>query len=246
MNLLQFREFFATQSGRYDLVNPDTFADDGIDRYIQHAQKYLDHRVEIRQMLGQETYTLNASTVSLLVDFSEVHDVYLLDASESKQVRLQRLELHEARLLYNKSADFEGLEADTPLYYVIGNTRSVNSVPVQDIRRKLLFLPPSSTQEEILIEGVIMHKELREDGDENFWTNEYPITLSLAVQLILEKVQRNSAGVNDLAAALEDELIALDMETVGENQHKQDYRSNSWKYVNEQPIPYRASQSTTG
>jgi hypothetical protein len=117
---------------------------------------------------------------------------------------------------------------------------------VQDIRRKLLFLPPSSTQEEILIEGVIMHKELREDGDENFWTNEYPITLSLAVQLILEKVQRNSAGVNDLAAALEDELIALDMETVGENQHKQDYRSNSWKYVNEQPIPYRASQSTTG
>jgi hypothetical protein len=244
MNLRQFREFFAKQSGRYDLIDPTEFSNNGIDLYINAAQGHLDRRVEIREMLGEATYTLNADTVSLLVDFSAVHDVYLVDSSENKQTRLQRLDLHEARILYQNSATFEDIDSDTPIYYVIGNTRTPTSVPVQDVRRKILLLPPPNTQETILVEGTILHKKLVEDGDENFWTISHPFILSLAVQLMLEKAQRNTQGIRDMTEALEEELKYLDMETVEENAHQRDHRANSWRYVNEQPIPYRSTQNS--
>jgi len=241
MNYKDIKQLFAQHSGRWDLVNPTTLEDHGAGVFIRAGQRYLDRRVDVGSALAEAEFTLAASAYSLTLPIRAVQSVHIIESTGVRPLyRLATIE--EARRNYS-TADFSSLTAGTPQAYFVGIPRSSANNPADDIKKKIIILPPTSAQVTIKVRGLLYQKELREDNDTNFWTLSEPLMLVQAAMLQVEMLYRNTEGINDLSLALEQMIFNLELDTIEEQSFGQDRVLSPWRYIDELEIPYGPSQN---
>ena len=225
MNLVQFREFFAKQSGRYDLVNRSDWSNNGLDEYIRAALRHLDRIVETDSFLAEQEYTWAIGDTSRDIPFRTISEVWVKD-SEDNESKLEKLTVTEVKQQFPASQTFTGV----PTHYTHAVTRKAASTPFLETTTRILLLPTTTEVATVTIRGTTFSLPLNKDEDSNFWTVAEPFTLSMTVQLMLEFAHRNSAGANDLLAALTELVKGITYDTIENDQAFQDFRSNSWRH----------------
>ena len=237
MNLLQFREFFREQSGRYDLVTA-TFADNGADNLINAGQRYLDRLVDIPAGIGR--YFIDISAGDALVKFTDCRAVLeawcIGENSNGEIVRtpLTKYTQAELRGINKKTLEagytemFSEIDQARPLYYTVSQLRMVNKTGggiggLMDVvatghqtYNGLVLMPPSDSDYSIEVVGHFYSAELSADDDSTFWTEQHPTLLYAATMREIEKIHRNTAGRADWEQAIQADIVTIDMDGVAE------------------------------
>lgn len=232
MNLLEVRQQFIEQSGRYDLVTDlYSYVDNGADYYISAAARELD--VEIFQVLNAMAVRYEvispSSTFVSLPRCRTIENVWVIDSNGRSQ--LNYLSLPELR---NLGASSEGM----PKYYAPVNARQVPDMSElsesdQDYIRGLVttfessyrgvaISPANETKMAVEVHGNFYSALLKNDDDENYWTSAYPDILIKGAMRELERSYRNRQGAEDLSAAISEQLSKLDMDIAMDQASKTD------------------------
>ena len=232
MNLLEVRQQFIEQSGRYDLVTDlYSYVDNGADYYISAAARELD--VEIFQVLNAMAVRYEvispSSTFVSLPRCRTIENVWVIDSNGRSQ--LKYLSLPELRNLGTSS---EGM----PKYYAPVNARQVPDMSElsesdQDYIRGLVttfessyrgvaISPANETKMAVEVHGNFYSALLKNDDDENYWTSAYPDILIKGAMRELERSYRNRQGAEDLSAAISEQLSKLDMDIAMDQASKTD------------------------
>jgi len=232
MNLLEVRQQFIEQSGRYDLVTGlYSYVDNGADYYISAAARELD--VEIFQVLNAMAVRYEvispSSTFVSLPRCRTIENVWVIDSNGRSQ--LNYLSLPELRNLGTSS---EGM----PKYYAPVNARQVPDMSElsesdQDYIRGLVttfessyrgvaISPANETKMAVEVHGNFYSALLKNDDDENYWTSAYPDILIKGAMRELERSYRNRQGAEDLSAAISEQLSKLDMDIAMDQASKTD------------------------
>jgi len=232
MNLLEVRQQFIEQSGRYDLVTDlYSYVDNGADYYIGAAARELD--VEIFQVLNAMAVRYEvispSSTFVSLPRCRTIENVWVIDSNGRSQ--LNYLSLPELR---NLGASSEGM----PKYYAPVNARQVPDMSElsesdQDYIRGLVttfessyrgvaISPANETKMAVEVHGNFYSALLKNDDDENYWTSAYPDILIKGAMRELERSYRNRQGAEDLSAAISEQLSKLDMDIAMDQASKTD------------------------
>jgi hypothetical protein len=242
MNLLAFREFFRKTSGRYDLVN-SSFVDTGSDFYINAGQKYLDRLVDIPQAIGR--VFREVSSGDYLVTFQDsrsILEVWCIGAKSSTDSATVRLPLTKYSMQDLRGVDkqtldsnyvelFGDIDSDRPTYYAPAQLRMVGGTTddpegtggLMDVLpdnhqtyNGVLFMPPSDGDYTIEVVGNFYSMTLAEDTDSTFWSDVHPNILYMAAMMQTEIMHRNTEGVKDWKASIDDQVIGIDMDGVNE------------------------------
>lgn len=224
MNLLQVRQWFVRESGRYELVtNTSTWADNGADAYINAGQKMLDRRVELRKSYGR--YFSNILAGENVVTFQAaraINEVWTFAAGIAR-TKLEKKDMIWLRQQYN---NMETQDFGTPRYWAPAILRlapeEVMTTTVLDLDiisgyldiqvddhfayNGVVLFPPTDLDITVEIWGMFYSQELTGDTSTSFWSVVHPELLVMAAQCVLEKFNRNSEGVRDWMAAIDNDL----------------------------------------
>lgn len=235
MNLLQFREFFRTQSGRYDLVNSDG-SDNGANTIINAAQRYLDRLADIPA--GKSRLFKKISAGGYVVKFQlcrsilEVWCVGTNDAGDLVRLPLTKYDYSDLRGVDELTLDEAYVKAaadtdqDRPVYYApsiirmmkesdsgIGSMMDVIADGHQ-LYNGIYLMPPADTDYVIEVVGHFYSETLSADADHSYWTEQHPLTLFSATMRQLEVIHRNREGVKDWDDAINADIVGIDMDGV--------------------------------
>ena len=231
MNFLQVRTAFGNLSGRWDLVHPTTYANLGADDYIHAGLKWLD------RLLGKgHTQAKCFKSVAsgewykLIANCRAVQKVWC--SSTTKKWPLTLLaSLEDFKDEYQEP--MANVDSGQPQYACVGITRTspetASQVTIDSFGATasvsavseytyltLLFGPPADASYELEIHGLFLSTALSADGDENWWTVNYPLVVVWAAMRQLEITYRNSEGQKDWENAVKGELKGQEFDFVEE------------------------------
>jgi hypothetical protein len=234
MNLVQVREWFIKESGRYDLVvDALAWADAGADRYLNAAQRMLDRMQTTPRTLGRNFQVVTSGKMGVrFTDCRAVKEVWMAADGDGRW----KLEKKSQTWLRDYYSDMQTIESGQPIYYAPAVLRmapeleqdiliDVNLLLVYlDIASPLaaeyngvIFLPPADKEYMIEVWGYFYTPELSDDTDTSYWTLVHPELLVMAGQLMLEKFMRNTEGVKDWLGVIKAELQGIDFDMVEED-----------------------------
>lgn len=78
----------------------------------------------------------------------------------------------------------------------------------------LVIMPPPSAGYMLEVVGLFYTPPLNNESAETFWSSEHPLVLVMAAARQMEVMHRNTSGVRDWEAAIQSELVSLDMDGV--------------------------------
>lgn len=226
MNLLEVRQWFVTDAGRYDLVSDITsFADNGADKYIYMGQRWLDRVTEHHRELARVFRVLEAGEWFCKVqDFRVLKNVWLNTASV--QWPLEYLSRDKLQIEY--PSPISAITPGAPLYYshaflrsnslndpetdAIGSLATV--LPASNEYNGIIIMPPCSEQVTVEILGKFFSEKLVNDTDENFWSINEPGILVMAALRALETFYRNTQGRKDWESAIRAELLEMEKDYI--------------------------------
>jgi hypothetical protein len=238
MNLLEIRTEFVKISGRYDLVNPSTFADNGADKYITMGQRDLERRLGRGPTAAKFLKDITAGTY--LVSFEHcrvIQSVSIADADGKREL----LKYTPDRLRAYLGKGNEGEIYTTPLttmdrsrpliYYPInlrrspdGGTFTGDSATLQsylDVSNTLVtvltgivLLPPADASYVLEIEGVFYNKAMASNTDVNFWSEVHPQLLIQAALMVHDKFYRGKKSSAQWEEDIESALVNIEKDTV--------------------------------
>jgi hypothetical protein len=90
----------------------------------------------------------------------------------------------------------------------------------------VLFAPPSDGVYTMIVQGKWWSRFLTADANENYWSVNHPELLVLGAMLEMEKARRNTQGVNDMRAAIVDQLRGIDIDLSANDIAEVDYVSD--------------------
>lgn len=225
MDLLGVRTKAAKLSGRMDLVNPTTFADNGLDFFIQEGSRFLDRRLETKNSSASFFRDANIGDFHILLeDCRVVEEVYFYTADQRYQ--LEKCSKEKLRSFF--PSVLVSSEKGIPRYYYPANLRLggiTPDTPVTGFLSKIelnadefngLIFGPLDTAGIFEISGKFYSSRLVEDLDENYWTKNHPMLLVWATLYLLEISYRNSEGAKDWLGALTNSLVELEMDFIDE------------------------------
>lgn len=228
MTLVEIREQFIRQSGRYDLVvDIDDWADNGADFYIKAGQRWLDTTFTIGR--SEATYYANVSAngwYAIIPSCRVIHHVWV---SKTTNVRweVERIELQTLRDYFPGAIaeqDPGEVEFYAPLW-LRTVPEMVDNITIDDLGAQsyvvagdifafngLIFAPPTEEQIRLEVWGSFYQATLSADSDKNFWSEQVPMALILAACRALEQSYRNKAGIEDFESTIKSELLGLEMD----------------------------------
>lgn len=232
MNLIEIRTMLLEKSGRYDLVDPSTFADNGMDFHINAGQKYLDKLVTIPDSLANIFFAPIAGEYTITVDksYRAIYEVWAND-SESRWP-LNKLELSDFKYKYNKPVS--STTSASPCDYTFMDMRSISPDAQSSLAeflsktavegsgfgyRGIVFGPQFDTTYVIEVIGLFSQILLTSDNDSNFWSFNYPHLLIMATLRAIETFNRNTEGVRDWTASIISETNELDLDVAEEESY---------------------------
>jgi len=239
MNLKGIRKKVVELSGRYDLVQED-WQDNGMNFYIQQAQRDMDRRTEFKKGEARLFQTVTLGQVyAKIQDCRAVKEVWL--SGTEGRVQLVKAEIAGLRNIY----DYPYSEIDPDeavLYYAIGNLRVspetdrmtapelaalaaqtgiedvlITADPMHYTYTGIFFLPAiSSGYTTMEVWGKFYSPLLTEDADESYWTVEHPQTLIHGTMLRLAMSNRNRQEMQDWNDALKIDLNEIENDFIEE------------------------------
>lgn len=232
MNLLEVRQQFRDMSGRYDLVHDD-FSDNGADRYINEAVRWLDRKIDTVRAHG---------TCQMLVP----HRNWLLQfqaARAVKQVQVNGLpvcivspnvvmgEIHRLRGMLplswptmcavvatqNVHKINEGFVIDSGNYLELFKELSLQPDSPEEVNT-LIFSSRIPDKEGALIGimGVFYQLPLVNDEDTNMWTRIHPMILINAAIRQTYVTSGNKAMLDIFNDSIENDIVTFGLDRVEE------------------------------
>lgn len=237
MNLLQIRTQFAKISGRYDLVNPSTFADNGADFYIQQGQRSLERRLNISPSVAKFYDDIAIGTYKITVaNCRAIQEVWVMN-SESR-TELEKLGDYDLRAIHQKyitnmySTPLSTMEQGRPLYYYptnlrrspetetgVGDSATLSSYldtsyPFDPASSGIIILPRCDGAYGIEIKGLFYSPVLSVDISTNIWSYNYPTLLVWAALRELDIMYRGHKTASNWDSYIEAELLNLDKDAI--------------------------------
>lgn len=237
MDLLQIRTQFTKISGRYDLVDPSTFADNGSDFYIQNGQRSLERRLNIAPTVAKYYADIAAGDYKIsIANCRAILEVWIMN-SESR-TELERLDGYKLRGVHQRFVDnmyttpLSTMDAGRPGYYYLSNFRrtpesedgtgdsaTLSSYldtisPYDHSVTGLILLPRCDTDYGIEIKGLFYSPVLTDDNDSNIWSAEYPTLLIWSALRELEIMFRGSKTASAWEGLIESELINIEKDAI--------------------------------
>lgn len=220
MNLHEVRVQFREMSGRFDLVD-QAGADTGAGFFIKGALKFLNSKGIVDKPTGGYKIPLarNKQIVTLPTTARIIRNVWI-----SNQAGVQTL-----IRIYNLTRDFY-VQSAAPLWYMPLYLETIPSsglisdaVYAEDsafsvgLKYNVIVVWPIPRQDLIVeIETDLMHEDLINPTDVNYWTTEHPELLIMAIMHQLEIFHRNTQGVNDWLRSMEEYILNIRQELVHE------------------------------
>lgn len=218
MDLLELRTQVVKSSGRYDLVNPSTYDDAGIDFYIKAGQRWLNNKSAIPRAFAHLSGTLGIGSYVYNISnkFKDLSSVKV-DNNVDSEWALTYKTLSELKPLYNVG--------NVPLYYTYASQRTLATAATKTLEdfvnltwptneddyndySGIIIVPAAQVSHTVIVAGKFFPIELTSDTDTNFWSNEYPELLILATLRALalfvgdfnkvkylEEIIRNETGI---------------------------------------------------
>lgn len=224
MTLLEIRTMFGKRSGRYDLVTPATWADNGADDFINAGIKYLDGLLDFPKAEATIYETLAIGDWYVLFQKARfIEEVWISNIEEKWQLDEETKEIMRE--------DYEDIPTDIdngrPLVYRPANVRTTPVAAALTTITKfgataftevlapysyngIIFMPPADEAYTLEIVGSFYSPTLSDDADENYWTVEFPIVVVMSALRQLEVIYRNTEGVKDWDGAILSELANID------------------------------------
>ena len=231
LSLIKLRQVIAERNGRYDLVNPSTWANTGIDYYINAACRYLDTHLlspksfawyrkdiivgqykdkikhllavkEVWMMKADGKYMLDPRSLGYIRD-----NYYKVMASETTGTPIDfahavdRISPEQKAL---KTSDYTG-DFTWDFEDVIFSDEGPHYEYTQ-----IIWGPPSDAVYTLSVLGRFLSEILTADTDKNFYTVVHPDLLVLTTNLMIESSYRNTQGYKDREASIKDILVGLD------------------------------------
>lgn len=228
MQLSEIRSWFVEDSGRQDLVNADG-SDNGANRYINAASRWLDRKTEIFRQVGVVRRTISAG--DFLVKFQQARTITNVGVHTSTQFKgwLERKLYDELKHTQDGYSDpFTNIARGTPIYYTpaylrqvdteasnySGFTDWVNQTSDWKTYNGVILLPPADQSYLVEVWGKFFSSDLVDDTDENFWTVREPSVLVMAALREIEIFYRNTQGKKDWELAIMEELYNMELDFV--------------------------------
>lgn len=226
--LLYVRTKAAKTSGRYDLVDSE-FGDNGMDYFINQAQKWLDQKVRHPGLEGRYLKVLSAGDQALRIERAIAITGIWLTKSDGTQFKLVREDLN--RLLLN----YQSAENGTPVYwcYDVGNISpqqesvsdlssfsEVDTIVLSDPYEKAsirLFPPADDTGWTLQAYGRFYSPLLVDDGDKSWWTVNHPELLVAATIAEIEGALMTESASNSWYQRVERHIYGIYRELTERN-----------------------------
>lgn len=232
MNLLELRTKAMLISGRYDLVNPTTYADQGMDYYINAGQRWLDRKFFGKRAEGRFLKRISAGDNQVNIQLARsIREVWYYDTEARAQ--LTKAAYNWLKTEYPDTLNID--ESGTPLYYTPIVTRGIphfSELPADEadflVHEADLLSGPSNgydairiypaTDAEITIEvlGLFYSNPLTTNTSESYWSVTNPDILLHATYRAIEIDHRNRQGVDDWTAAIMDNVGELQLDDLDE------------------------------
>lgn len=234
MTLLEIRTEFLKYSGRTDLVNPNTFADNGANKLIYFGQQFLEGKLDLRRARLRYQKDIVANAYRLIVPSIAVVDkINVTDSEKTTKVDLKSLDW----FYDNYGKTLSDVSSGRPVYYTIspaflhesqkdlkaGSTTLYTTQASYDSESLiladqgsrftddlLLLMPPADATYTVSVHGKFDSVEMTDDVDENIWSAGYAQLLLFAALWALEARMRNSEGMKDREAMIDRLLFGID------------------------------------
>jgi hypothetical protein len=224
MELLDIRKLFVKLSGRLDLMDPDTFADNGADVYLVEGSRFLDRKMTTAH--DEDSIFKTVKVGDYVAFFTEARVIkeawfYYNDV----RIQLHELTRERVRELYPKI--LTGTELGTPTVYApIRGKKRGGATPANFLTELRLssedingvMFPPTDTAGTLEVIGKFYSLNLVEEG-ENYWSINHPMLLVWAALYNLEISYRNSEGARDWLAAIMNAIVDIEMDHVEEDSY---------------------------
>lgn len=223
MNLFEARKIFAKHSGRYDLVDPQTFADNGANFFVLAGVRMLDRLCSISAHEAVHIQDVfRGSTIVYIPECSNIKEVYWVE----EHTRDMLLPMIAGKLARNFG------RFGKPYGYELVSTTAVPEIDLMDMpkdaapsdvaevsyrvynQQAMKLIPKPSNTGTLIIKGTFYSQPLKEDNDQNIWTAKYPEILGAASLWALEVYYRNTEGANDWANFVRNQLAEIDQKEI--------------------------------
>ena len=234
MALLEVRDQFLKQSGRYDLGTVSDGSTDGSDNgadwYINAGQRLVDRRIFANGLRARRIYSLNVGDyLKILHQTKTIEAVWIIE-SDGSLTPLVRKDVITLRNYYLQTLN--STDNGTPLYWAPATVKLDPRSKINDIdditidemgdivigesdeANGILIWPPTDTAVTLDILGKFFSATLTRNGDSSLWTESYPEILVMAGQYYLEVAHRNTEGAKDWMASIDLALTEVDMADV--------------------------------
>ena len=239
MNLLGIRELFVKISGRYDLVNPSTFADNGADHFIQEGQRSLERRLNISATKAKFFTTLSEGGYKIeLQNCRAIREVWVMDnAARSELTKLEEYDLrgqHQKFVSNMYTVPLSTMDTGRPLYFYPTNLRRVpededgstdsavlssfleTTSPYDPTYTGIVLFPRAEKEFEVEVSGLFYSPKLTANTDENYWSVTYPNLLVMAAVKQVEIMYRGLKAGSSWDRLMEPELENIEKDMVEE------------------------------
>lgn len=214
--LLDIRQQFIKLSGRADLattaVSPND-TDAGADFFINNGSRWLDLNQE--HLSSVQWWQEALAIGEWYVDLSNLRVPMRVWFANSEGVWTGLKERHHDWLV-NSYPNVGDTTPGTPAYwasFVALRAPAQKALGIASYTRRIAIMPPTSEIVTLNIYGRFYQAALVDNTDDNFWVTEHPDVLVLAALMSLEAFYRNTQGVADYRAMIQDILIGIDRDS---------------------------------
>ena len=237
MNLLEIRTQFAKISGRYDLVDPSDFADNGADFYIQQGQRSLERRLNINPSVAKFYDDISIGTYKVSVaNCRAIQEVWIMDSDS--RTELEKIDGYKLRGIHQKfvsnmySTPLSTMSQGRPAYYYLTNLRRTpeteagtldsatlssyldTTYPFDPTQSGIIIFPRTDLAYGIEIKGLFYSPIISTDTDSNIWSANYPTLLIWAALRELEIMFRGSKTASSWESLIEGELLGIEKDAI--------------------------------
>jgi hypothetical protein len=233
MTLLSVRTQAVDISGRYDLINedgdtPESGSDNGMNKYINSGQRYLDMQFDSKKGDGVRYDNLAIDGWYLPIqNIRAIEDVWVNNTTTRWQ--LERKTLFWLKENFESSVSTTASEASA--YWAPTLLRGI-SVTNKDTLGAffnyaltqtgyegysgIVILSPTSEALVVEVSGKFWSPTLTNDSDESYWSSVHEMLLVWATLRQLEISYRNKEGASDWDSAINSYIFGLDKDEIQE------------------------------
>lgn len=241
MTLLEVREQFIKNSGRYDLVtSATTFTNNGADYYIQSGQRMLDQMLEFPKDEGEMSFSLATSAISTtLTNVRSVRGLAVVDTGDDTIKYLTRSSMRALRENFGDEVEsLSNVTAGEPTHWALGwlrdntlNVSGATAVTNQGNSKKLITMPPADKTYTIRLQGLFGSTNLSNDTSVSFWSIQHPEILIWSALYQLEVSYRNFEGSRAILDNINQAVERVDHDVVEQSLVERDVQGDSHRFI---------------